>query len=547
MNGAIRETSAALNRLMRTLAKESVSVSSTFEVERPDTKPAKRLAVLRIPNRRGGASGFVFKPAMVGNVDTVVARAAGYLHIRDPRLINDACVSPGEALAQSCVLASPSSDAAFTAVAIEPSKSDPTKRYLYTQVGDVTHLKADEDVWMAWAKTAHWAPGTELSAKVVYGDAVTGFRVTVGNPPTVTPERFKETLIGQGSGGCAYRPALPCPGRPLPDTPVVSKLTASSTDIEELKRVKAVDPHHTFTVQLFQHCPYNKPLPATSRDCAPLRRRVGRSNLYNLVLEDGGKSLRETLSGVTSAHGVAQMLLSLRNLVSAVDKLRRQAFVHADIKPMNIVMPVSRRRAATHHVAKLIDFGLSFRVAASGNPMRDWHLFSNWPPREANTGFYMYYPPELTCQHAVARRVPVTVDALAEVMVQYAQAVRRRNGLPWNTAQAVQTATVLAAEYNKAFLSTTEDKDVDALRRKWALGIDTFSAGMVLWEVARTLGRVTATGHHRPLAVAVDGARRVAEAMSNPLWTKRVSPLAAVRMYDALVVEDVRGWLKETA
>lgn len=185
-------------------------------------------------------------------------------------------------------------------------------------------------------------------------------------------------LIGEGSYGCIYKPALKCKNKfGIEGTNTVSKLFEDDTEFKSQTRVnqtvKSIDPKNLFTVPVYGTCTVNK---------TNIRFKCGhtsnqRMNYEQIIYGYGGTSLMDIMKNKPGNYKkFKKIFLMMGPILNGISKLIDRNLIHGDIKPDNIVIRGNR--------AYLIDFGLMML----GN-----ELFSSSKSTILNYD-YPYYSPD---------------------------------------------------------------------------------------------------------------------------------------------------------
>lgn len=184
-------------------------------------------------------------------------------------------------------------------------------------------------------------------------------------------------LIGEGSYGCVYRPALHCKGelKRRPDN-MVSKLMLREEAIKELienDRIHNID----------KEFKYHLPRPTT---CIPAYPTLERDNLFRdcelladndidinekgwyenlrvLQMVDGGDAVSEYLNDKIKREPftdskIKQFLHNFYNIIYGLKEMSMHNYLHFDIKSDNIVV----KKEGHKHRFNYIDFGLSIQL-----------------------------------------------------------------------------------------------------------------------------------------------------------------------------------------
>ena len=178
-------------------------------------------------------------------------------------------------------------------------------------------------------------------------------------PPRAFPSS-SSSLLGKGAYGCVFRPALPCAEGILHLTPgTVGKVfnrgddrAANIAEVEHEKtayqRLDAMDDQFQFHVRSYGSC-----LLAADRRhhgdpvCNTLR------GMPQLIMEDGGQTVRQWCDAHLGAVSMAMLLEACRPLFEGVGKLSGADLFNPDIKDDNLMVgPTSPAKF------KYIDLGL---------------------------------------------------------------------------------------------------------------------------------------------------------------------------------------------
>jgi hypothetical protein len=162
-------------------------------------------------------------------------------------------------------------------------------------------------------------------------------------------------LLGQGSYGCVFRPALACKGNTRNRPDQISKLMDGVDAIEELKQrdlFRTVDPTQKYFLYPFEICDPKLPFNAENnvKKCkVPMKLRKILQSL------DGGESI--SVIKVDAADYPA-FFNSITNLFEGLEKAHAKDVIHNDIKPDNIVVAKTDKGQFN---TRFIDFGISFK------------------------------------------------------------------------------------------------------------------------------------------------------------------------------------------
>lgn len=167
------------------------------------------------------------------------------------------------------------------------------------------------------------------------------------------------SLIGQGSFGCVFNPAIPCRGiDPLNTGKSVGKVFMHDQDASDemklLQKFVQMDPDQKYFIYSTEKCELDQDYgnePDVSKCTAISHHPYDRT--FQTIMPNGGVTLREYL--ITNRPVLGWSLESIVKLLepvfAGVDSLIRNDMVHQDIKTINIVVN-------DYGEARLIDFGL---------------------------------------------------------------------------------------------------------------------------------------------------------------------------------------------
>lgn len=199
-------------------------------------------------------------------------------------------------------------------------------------------------------------------------------------------------MIGGGAYGCVYYPppngCSTCKDvsshgpQPKVCTHGVVKLMDHRSALDEirlLKQVKAIDPRGHYHWKLLRVCPAPRstsswPTDERGRRCSHF---LGPDPLL-LYFPYGGRPFEDLVYGQDVFTLVT--LLAMRRIFQGLRAFQRAGFVHADIKPANMVYVRSSHSPSMSlpYYIKFIDFSLSFSV--SKNRLSAYAVYAYWPP-----------------------------------------------------------------------------------------------------------------------------------------------------------------------
>ena len=186
--------------------------------------------------------------------------------------------------------------------------------------------------------------------------------------------KLKRKLIGEGSYGCVYKPAIPCKKtakhKQMKYTNKISKFMFTRDahkELAEYMTVAKIDPNEKFFLGKPTLCSPNIKAQDNSLESCKLFqefKQVKRLEDYSiLVMHDGGEDLVKFAKYVSELSVNSNTASIIRNfwqasfkLMTGILLLEKKGLVHQDLKPQNIVYNKSKR------LAKMIDFGLMNNV-----------------------------------------------------------------------------------------------------------------------------------------------------------------------------------------
>ena len=194
---------------------------------------------------------------------------------------------------------------------------------------------------------------------------------------------MKNTLYtNNGTYGCVFRPAISCKGELL-DKNTVSKVFKNPkiSSEEEVKihnnLVNHIDPDGYYTVKLIEDCPVEMQSfkPSEVKKCNNFTSRDFQEKyLQQIVYEYGGIDLMQA----SRKFSFEELFKALERVFVGLQKLEINKYIHADIKPENMVYNNTTGKLS------LIDFGLATKT---NKLYQQDKLFMLCHP-------YQYYPPE---------------------------------------------------------------------------------------------------------------------------------------------------------
>lgn len=184
-------------------------------------------------------------------------------------------------------------------------------------------------------------------------------------------ERVSHGFLGQGAHGCAFSPSLPCVNGKgyvsKAGTTVGKVFKLSNGDAEdELKiarKVKRLDPHHQFTVELLGRCQVDPLKIAEAPGGAQCTRKMGlplgfpKRLVEQLVYKSAGDTdLQGLLAPGARPLSWAErsaLLVAFPDVLRGVETLRAAGYAHLDLHPGNVMID----RSKSVWRMRIIDFG----------------------------------------------------------------------------------------------------------------------------------------------------------------------------------------------
>lgn len=190
-------------------------------------------------------------------------------------------------------------------------------------------------------------------------------------------------LIGEGSFGCIYEPPLPCQDgrdwvdviRDYRDQRYIAKVTTPEEmdNLQILDSIKKIDPDESFHINYVGGCSLDGRVHLDA--CTNRVSYFNKKPIQQVIYPYGGVELWKYIHGDKVIQNSKNFIRNLDNLFRAIYKMSKNGFIHADIKPQNILVLEEN----STYKFRLIDFGLSFKYNRN---TRDF------------SGIYVYWPPE---------------------------------------------------------------------------------------------------------------------------------------------------------
>ncbi len=187
-------------------------------------------------------------------------------------------------------------------------------------------------------------------------------------------------IIGKGTYGCVYQPALRCANSEPADNNVSKLINSKYLSSEKgPEKLAAINAHQNFFVYPYNDCSFN-PVIQTSynRPCNVIKNPVDAQRL--LIMKYGGINLENIR---IPANGYYKIFKGMSNVFEGINLLHTNGLVHHDIKPRNIVV----KEEGDAYKIRLIDFGFS----QSYENLKE-HYKADSPLSSAYQFPYIYWP-----------------------------------------------------------------------------------------------------------------------------------------------------------
>ena len=310
-------------------------------------------------------------------------------------------------------------------------------------------------------------------------------------------------LLGQGTFGCVFKPAVLCPKDPssgkdttrfTPEylengaTPTandharlrsgVSKLVFDDTEYMDERKsaalMRTIDPKAEFTNPLLGSCPMRmsrvRDLQGMDRCNPAMKTRTQKA--YNLVFEHHGTDLfryglgtEENLSKLNFAS--KSLHTKILGVCRGIKKMLEHDFVHMDIKPPNMLNVGSK--------ILLIDFGLSSELKDVLSPGFKGIVTHDYP----------YYPPELKLYWKKLTREN-WMENYTEVLSLFLKHLEVRPVALRNSVSSLIRTTTSQIERRVAKEGGTPEQHRLAIFTEFIKKLDLFSLGVSLLEIFAT-------------------------------------------------------------
>ena len=167
-------------------------------------------------------------------------------------------------------------------------------------------------------------------------------------------------LIGQGTYGCVYKPAIPCKEGDRLDSDVVSKVMDASEARSELREnleISKIDKTNKYHLPKPKFCYADKNILERTTGIDKCRPLTEATRPAILQYKYGGEDLSKFISKVKfTPTNIKKFLLNVRPLLVGLCEMKKDFFTHSDIKLANMVI-----NPDTFEM-NFIDFGLSQKM-----------------------------------------------------------------------------------------------------------------------------------------------------------------------------------------
>lgn len=301
-------------------------------------------------------------------------------------------------------------------------------------------------------------------------------------------------LLGQGTYGCVFGPALACQQKKIPSTSVskVFSLENESNIQDEIRIAQImndVDPESEFTVKYYGTCDIdlNKVTENITNKCDVVNFRKYKEyhmKVPQIIYANGGMDLDQLCTAYALKHRVVfdDLIISMIRVMKGIATICKKRFAHFDIKPANMLYNEKERRMY------LVDFGLAQKITGIDIADIDFMMSAS----------YLYYPPEFRIMSRILNGIPVS-----DVPTQFLNDTISNSGY-------VERYASSADRFAHPFVSTLNfvEKDLRAMvvraqnnhvaftkafKTKYLYKIDVYSFGMTMLEVIYTLSHNTNT------------------------------------------------------
>ena len=270
--------------------------------------------------------------------------------------------------------------------------------------------------------------------------------------------------ILSGSFGCVFRPALRCPD----DTTERNEKNISKVfykphifdlELELGTMIKSMDPQGRYHVPIIKSCTTTPtlidPQIDTTEKCdKPLQ--LDKESYYQFIQPYAGTDLYHYRA--KSSHELNKLLTSMINLFDGLILFKKYGFVHRDIKSENILYDTETGQT------RFIDFSLSlYAKDVATNPSKYFNSENRYPLKR----IYHPYPPDILLMNYEQERWLYT-----EKITELEQKIQK------TSYNYYELNPNIKGEIAQLYQNANKINIYDCL-----MSLDTFSLGVVLWEV----------------------------------------------------------------
>jgi serine/threonine protein kinase len=283
-------------------------------------------------------------------------------------------------------------------------------------------------------------------------------------------------LIAKGVYGCVYEPLPFCADGPVfKKDGLVGKITDRNIDHElgAGRAVMSLPGASEYFAVPFESC--RPALPLADRDagkCTVLKEAESEETIRMLIMPKGGVELSRWL--LSHKRMMENYIPLFRHILQGMKLYQAAGYVHNDLHYGNILIEPKD----DHFIAKIIDFGLAFRVQ-DVHEWRDTMMSQRFSPKNDAT------PPEVYLWRMLLNRVkgkdgqyevvPVSITKGAEELMEVNRALHERtrsNPLPLKESLLSMSS-----------MKELRNKDVRAYMQKYGKKIDSWRIGITMWLI----------------------------------------------------------------
>jgi len=303
------------------------------------------------------------------------------------------------------------------------------------------------------------------------------------------------TLLGEGSFGCAFTPALPCEdGRKFEADDIVKIVVKGTEADEELKTGRAIMAISSLSSNYFA-------LPKES--CTPLMPIQDPDASQCELLEEGeevGEGVKGQGKGQGKDEGKSYNMFSMlimpnagitlydwshkypvvadnfqrviKHLLEGMVIFQDPGYIHNDIKDNNILVD-------KHNVPRYIDFGLAYK-AKDVTTMSSANLGTVFKPR------FRFHPPEIHVWRILFSNSRASMNSIDDIIADGVNQLKKHNSLYEQLENAFpnrDSAKIALTRYAKDTYALWVAKDFGTIVQRYGLKFDTWRLGVTLWNI----------------------------------------------------------------